>query len=112
MFIGRIAGTVVATEKVATLTGHPLFVVEPLRIDEHSGERMNRTGRSFVCVDTIGAGEGDIVLCVQGSSARYTEQTKTLPIDAAIIGLVDAVSVGDRELLGPDDTTAGEVSDA
>lgn len=102
MFIGRIAGTVVATEKVRSLTGHPLFVVEPLRIDEQTHDRMSPTGRSFVCVDTIGAGEGDTVLCVQGSSARYTDETKTLPIDAAIIGLVDSVTVGSRPLFGPD----------
>lgn len=98
MFIGRVAGTVVATQKVANLTGHTLFVVEPLRIDEQTHDRLSPTGRSFVCVDTIGAGEGDTVMCVQGSSARYTDETKTLPIDAAIIGLVDTVTVGDNAL--------------
>ena len=102
MFIGRIVGTVVATQKVRPLTGHALFVVEPLRIDQMSHDRLTPTGRSFVCVDTIGAGEGDTVLCVQGSSARYTEETKTLPIDAAIVGLVDTVTVADRQLFGPD----------
>jgi ethanolamine utilization protein EutN len=44
-----------------------------------------------VVVDTVGAGEGECVLCVQGSSARYTPETKTLPVDAAIIGIVDNV---------------------
>ena len=101
MFIGRVAGTVVATQKVDTLRGHTLFVVEPLRIDEQTHDRLTPTGRSFVCVDTIGTGEGDTVLCVQGSSARYTGETKTLPIDAAIIGLVDTVTVADRQLFGP-----------
>jgi ethanolamine utilization protein EutN len=46
-------------------------------------------------VDCVGVGEGEIVLCVQGSSARFTEQTKTLPIDAAVIGVVDAVQLGE-----------------
>ena len=101
MFIGRVTGTVVATQKVDSLRGQTLFVVEPLRIDETSHDRLTPTGRSFVCVDTIGSGEGDTVLCVQGSSARYTEETKTLPIDAAIIGLVDTVTVSDRTLFGP-----------
>ena len=111
MFIGRVAGTVVATQKVAPLTGHPLFVVEPLRIDEQSHDRMRPTGRSFVCVDTIGVGEGDVVLCVQGSSARYTEETKTLPTDAAIIGLVDTVTVHHHKLATPDDPQSPEGDD-
>ena len=109
MFIGRVSGTVVATQKVAALTGHPLFVVEPLRIDETTKDQLRPTGRSFVCVDTVGAGEGDTVLCVQGSSARYTEETKTLPIDAAIVGLVDSVSVGDAQIHGADQNTEGSV---
>jgi len=46
-----------------------------------------------VVVDTVGAGEGEVVLCVQGSSARYTPETKTLPVDAAIIGIVDEVKL-------------------
>ena len=105
MFIGRVSGTVVATQKVENLRGHALFVVEPLRIDETTHDRLTPTGRSFVCVDTIGSGEGDVVLCVQGSSARYTDETKTLPIDAAIVGLVDSVTVGDRVLPGPNDAS-------
>ena len=98
MFVGRIVGTVVATQKAAAMTGHPLFIVEPLRIDGGDGSRMTGTGRSFVVVDTVGAGEGETVLCVQGSSARYTPETKTLPVDAAIVGIVDTVSVEGRRL--------------
>ena len=55
-------------------------------------------GRSFVVVDTVGAGEGEVVLCVQGSSARYTPETKTLPVDAAIIGIVDQVQVAAKTI--------------
>ena len=57
------------------------------------------TGRTFVVVDTVGAGEGEIVLCVQGSSARFTPETKQLPVDAAIVGIVDRVQVGSKSLL-------------
>lgn len=46
-----------------------------------------------MCVDTVGAGVGEYVLIVQGSSARLTPQTKPLPVDAAIIGIVDSVHV-------------------
>ena len=43
--------------------------------------------------DTVGSGVGEYVLIVQGSSARLTDETKSLPVDAAIIGIVDAVHV-------------------
>jgi ethanolamine utilization protein EutN len=75
------------------MVGQKLLMVEPLRVDEKDQSSLKPTGRSFVVVDTVGAGEGEFVLCVQGSSARYTPETKTLPIDAAIIGIVDQVQV-------------------
>lgn len=91
MFIARITGSLVATQKVPSMVGQKLLLVEPLRIDEKDQSSLKPTGRSFVVVDTVGAGEGECVLCVQGSSARYTPETKTLPVDAAIIGIVDNV---------------------
>ena len=51
------------------------------------------TGRTFIAVDMLGAGEGDFVLIVQGSSARLTPETKDLPVDAAIIGIIDSVHI-------------------
>ncbi|MFN9198873.1 MAG: EutN/CcmL family microcompartment protein [Planctomycetaceae bacterium] len=93
MFIARITGSLVSTQKVSSMVGQKLLMVEPLRVDEKDQSSLKPTGRSFVVVDTVGAGEGEFVLCVQGSSARYTPETKTLPIDAAIIGIVDQVQV-------------------
>jgi ethanolamine utilization protein EutN len=93
MFIARITGSLVSTQKVASLVGQKLLMVEPLRVDEKDQSSLKPTGRSFVVVDTVGAGEGEYVLCVQGSSARYTPETKPLPVDAAIIGIVDQVQV-------------------
>ncbi|MCG6156839.1 EutN/CcmL family microcompartment protein [Rubinisphaera margarita] len=93
MFIGRITGSIVSTHKVDSMIGQTLFVVEPLRVDEQTKDKLKPTGRTFIVVDTVGVGVGEIVLCVQGSSARYTEQTKKLPIDAAVIGIVDKVSI-------------------
>ena len=94
MFIARITGSLVASQKVASMVGQKLLIVEPLKIDEKDAGQLKGTGRTFICVDTVGAGEGEMVLIVQGSSARYTPETKTLPIDAAIIGIVDCVQVG------------------
>jgi microcompartment protein CcmK/EutM len=94
MFLGRITGSLVATQKVESMIGQKLLVVEPLRVNEKDQSDLVPTGRTFVAVDTVGAGEGEIVLCVQGSSARFTPETKQLPIDAAVIGIVDRVQVG------------------
>lgn len=93
MFLAKITGSLVSTQKVDALVGQKLFLVEPLRVDEQDQKSLKPTGRSFVVVDTVGAGEGEVVLCVQGSSARFTPATKELPIDAAIIGIVDTVQV-------------------
>ncbi len=98
MFLGRITGSVISTHKAPELVGQKLLIVEPLRVDEKDQSSLKPTGRSFITVDTVGAGEGEVVLCVQGSSARFTPDTKTLPIDAAIVGIIDSVSVKDRTI--------------
>jgi ethanolamine utilization protein EutN len=93
MFVARVTGNLVATQKVASMTGHKLLMVEPYRVDEKSRDRLVPTGRSFVVVDTLGAGLGELVLVCQGSSARLTPETEKLPIDAVVIGLVSTVDV-------------------
>ncbi len=94
MFLAKVTGNVTATQKVGEMVGQKLLIVEPLRVNEKSKSELVGTGRTFISVDTVGAGEGETVLIVQGSSARFTEDTKTLPIDCAIIGIVDNVRVG------------------
>ena len=97
MFLARVTGSVVATQKVASMVGQKLLTVDPLRVDEKDGGKLKPTGRTFVVVDPVGAGEGQVVLIVQGSSARFMPETKPLPVDAAIIGIVDSVQVqGDQ----------------
>jgi ethanolamine utilization protein EutN len=98
MFLAKITGSLISTQKVASMVGQKLLIVEPLRVDEKDQSSLKPTGRSFVVVDTVGAGEGEVVLCVQGSSARYTPETKTLPVDAAIIGIVDQVQVATKTI--------------
>ena len=93
MFIAKVTGSVVATQKVASMTGQKLLIVEPYRIDEQDRSGLKTTGRTFVAIDTVGAGNGDFVIIVQGSSARLTPESKNLPVDATIIGIVDAVQV-------------------
>ena len=98
MFIALVTGSVVATQKIDTMTGHKLLIVEPYRLDEKLRDRLVSTGRTFIAVDTLGAGEGQFVLVTQGSSARLTPETKSLPIDAVVIGLIDAVQIEGREV--------------
>ena len=61
MFVAKVTGSVVATQKVDSMVGQKLLVVEPYRIDEQDRSRLKSTGRTFVSVDTVGAGIGDTV---------------------------------------------------
>ncbi len=96
MFVGRVIGNLVATQKVPTMVGYKLLVIEPYRVDEQTRDRMVPTGRTLIVVDTLGAGVGEMVLVCQGSSARGTPETDKLPIDAVVIGLVDTLDVGGK----------------
>ena len=93
MFIAKVAGSVVSTQKVESLVGYKLLVVEPYRLEPENRKSLSTTGRTFVAVDTLGAGAGDYVLLTQGSSARLTDETRQLPIDAVVVGIVDQVRV-------------------
>jgi ethanolamine utilization protein EutN len=98
MFVAKVTGSVVATQKVGSMVGHKLLTVEPMRVDPSSRDKLVSTGRTFVCVDTVGAGQGEMVLIVQGSSARLTPETEKLPVDATIIGIVDTVNVENKTI--------------
>ena len=76
MFLAKVTGSVVATQKVASMTGHKLLTVEPVRVDPQQRDRLVGTGRTFVVVDAVGGGQGEMVLIVQGSSARLTPETE------------------------------------
>ncbi len=93
MFVAKVTGSVVATQKVDSMVGHKLLVVEPYRVDPQDRSQLVSTGRTFVAVDALGAGDGDFVLITQGSSARLTPETKSLPVDAVIVGLIDTLHV-------------------
>ncbi len=93
MFVAKVTGAVVATQKVESMVGRKLLMVEPYRLEPQSRRSLVTTGRTFVAIDTVGAGEGEFVLITQGSSARLTPETKDLPIDTVIVGIVDRVHV-------------------
>lgn len=103
MFLAKVTGSVVATQKVGSMTGYKLLVVEPYRLDANSRNQLLTTGRTFIAVDTLGAGEGEFVLITQGSSARLTPETKSLPIDTVVIGIVDTVFIDEQCVFRKDD---------
>jgi len=61
MFLAKVRGNVVTTQKVETMGGRKLLIVDPLRVDEKAGA-LSPTGRCFVAVDSVGAGGDDLVL--------------------------------------------------
>jgi ethanolamine utilization protein EutN len=87
MIIAKVVGTVVATRKDERLVSNKLLVVRPI---DPSG---NAEGTHLVAVDTVDAGFGETVLIVSGSSARMASGMKDCPVDAAIVGVVDAIDV-------------------
>jgi microcompartment protein CcmK/EutM len=89
MFIGKVVGTVISTQKDQGLTGFKLLVIRSL--DPGTG----KLGSSYqIACDSVGAGEEDVVISVAGSSARMTERTKDKPVDATIVAIIDHIDVG------------------
>jgi ethanolamine utilization protein EutN len=93
MFVAKVTGSLVSTQKADSLVGYKLMVVEPYRLESEKRESLATTGRTFIAVDLLGAGQGDFVLITQGSSARLTPETKNMPIDTVIVGIVDKVHI-------------------
>jgi ethanolamine utilization protein EutN len=87
MKLGRIVGSVVSTRKDASLASLKLLVVENLTT------ALEREGGYVVAVDSVGAGQGEVVLYASGSSARLTPVTKDKPVDAVIMAIVDSFDV-------------------
>lgn len=87
MIIARILGTVVSTQKDERLNGRKLLIVRPLNVDGTDASGY------VVAIDTVGAGFHERVLVVSGSSARLAQGLKDVPVDAAIIGVIDRVDV-------------------
>jgi ethanolamine utilization protein EutN len=95
MFIGKVTGSVVATQKIDSVVGLKLLLVQAYNIE---GTSLKVTPRTAVAADTLGAGEGEFVLVTQGSSARLTDRTKNVPCDAVIVGIIDAMQAGEKEV--------------
>jgi len=89
VLLAKIVGTVVATRKDPRLVSSKLLVVRPM------DPRGKPEGGYIVAVDTVDAGVGETVLVVSGSSARMASGLKDCPVDAAIVGVIDAVEMSE-----------------
>lgn len=97
MLLARVAGTVVSTNKEPKIEGFKFLLLE--KIDPLT---MKGKNDFVVAMDTVGAGVGEIVFFVSGSSARLTTQTEGRPTDASVVAIVDAVDLEDRTLYRKD----------
>jgi len=91
MKIGIIKGQVVSTDKSERLEGIKLLIVQPYDI-----KRFKEEGQPFVSLDSVGAGDGDVVIVVGGSSARNADNMKDKPVDSCIIGIVDSIDIAGK----------------
>lgn len=88
MVIGRVIGDIVATQKAPSHEGRKILVVQPLNLD--GSER----GEVMLALDAVDAGVGDKVLVVtEGWSAMTSVERRQSPIDNAVIGVVDSVTI-------------------
>ena len=86
MIIGRVYGSVVSTHKLEGLVGYKFMLVQCI-------ENKNLVDKFLVAVDGVGAGIGEQVLTVSGSTARKAFGRDTVPVDAAIVAIIDTVEV-------------------
>lgn len=93
MQIARVVGTVVSTTKSEKLTGMKMLLVKPIDI-----ETFQEKGSILVAFDAVGAGEGEVVMLVSGSSSRHTAITENKPSDTAIIAIIDYIDLHNKRI--------------
>ncbi len=87
MIIAQVIGSAVATLK------HDSLRETKLLLARQADARGNPTGQPFLAVDLVGAGEGELVIVSQGSSARMCMPSNSSPVDAAVVGILDSLQV-------------------
>jgi ethanolamine utilization protein EutN len=100
MFLAEVIGQVVATKKDESMVGQKLLLLRPQLVDETDPAKFRNGSNTIVAVDTVGAGEGDLVMFAQGSSARQAKGMKAIPVDAAVVAIVDTVDVLGKRIHG------------
>lgn len=98
MLIARVEGSVIATKKNDKMTGRRMLLVRPFTVNDPKANTFTPSSTTLVAYDALGAGAGELVLIVQGSSARLAAPDKDTPVDAVVIGIVDSVDCGKTKL--------------
>jgi ethanolamine utilization protein EutN len=93
MYLGKVIGSVVSTKKDDSMKGRKLLMLRPMLADPDDPANFKPGSNTIVAIDTLGAGEGELVMFAQGSSARQADGLKAVPVDAAIVGIVDTVRI-------------------
>ena len=102
MLFARVVGNVVCTRKDEKLVGTKLLLVQPVDLTGLP------KGNPLVAVDVVGSGEGELVLIVQGSSARQTPRTEGNPVDCTIFAVVDYVEKEGKVVFSKSEDFAGK----
>ncbi len=87
MELGRVEGTIVSTAKAGRLKGYKLLLVNLI------GPDTKPSSNYVVAVDSVGAGVGEVVIVVRGSSARQVDQLTNVPTDTSIVAIVDSIEL-------------------
>lgn len=90
MVIGKVVGKLWSTRKDEKLNGQKFLIVNVMK------NKSKMDDGFLVCADNVGAGTGDLVLIVKGGSARVSIGDKDIPIDTAIVGIIDTMEVEDE----------------
>ena len=93
MLLGKVIGTVWSTKKDDKLVGAKFLIVREVDL------KLKEKDNFVIAVDSVGAGEGEIVLVATGSSSRQTTFTKDKPVDAVIMAIVDKLDISIKQLL-------------
>ena len=80
------------------MSGRKLLLLRPQLVDDQDPTQFRSGKNTIVAVDSVGAGEGEMVLFCQGSSARLAPSLKGSPVDAVVIGIVDTVDVLGKQI--------------
>jgi len=98
MFLAKVEGAIVATKKDPNMSGRKLLLLRPQLVDEKDPAQFRPGANTIVAVDSLGCGEGEMVLFCQGSSARLAPGLKESPVDAVVVGIVDSVDVFNKQI--------------
>lgn len=87
MNLAKVIGTIWATRKDRNIEGLKMQLIQPITVKQEA------TGDALIAVDTVGAGEGEIVYYVTAYEAVIPLHKKPVLVDASIVGIVDKIEV-------------------